>query len=94
MEWKPIFHDFAFGESERRAMDREGHIAFPGLLKDDAREKLTKSLSYIESLRPQAQEGHEPNRFAAEFDWYLESLIGHPSNAQTGARYFGRKYSV
>ena len=78
MEWEPIFHDFTFGESERREMDRDGHIAFPGLLRDDAQEKLTESLSYIESLRPRAKEGHEPNRFAAEFDWYLESLIGHP----------------
>ena len=78
MDWEPIFHDFTFGEPEREEMDREGHIAFPGLLKDDAQEKLTESLSYIESLRSQAKEGHEPNRFAAEFDWYLESLIGHP----------------
>ena len=29
MEWKPIFHDFTFGEPERREMDREGHIAIP-----------------------------------------------------------------
>ena len=31
MERDPIFHDFAFGESEREEMDRDGHIAFPGL---------------------------------------------------------------
>ena len=78
MTREPIFHDFTFGDSEREIMDRDGHIAFPGLLTNDAQEKLTESLSYIESLRPQATEGHEPNRFAAEFDWYLESLIGHP----------------
>lgn len=27
MEWEPIFHDFTFGESERREMDRDGHYA-------------------------------------------------------------------
>ncbi len=78
MTGTPIFCDFSFGEPEREVMDRDGHIVFPGLLTDDAREMLTESLSHIESIKPEGKEGHEPNRFAAEFDRYLESLIGHP----------------
>lgn len=59
-------------------MDRDGHFSLPGLLAPGARSRQTESLSYIESLRPTAVEGHEPNRFAAEFNSYQESLIGHP----------------
>jgi len=78
MEREPIFGDFTFGDAEREVMDRDGHVAFPGLLTEDAQKELAESLSYIQSLKLQGIEGHEPNRFAAEFDWYLESLIGHP----------------
>ena len=59
-------------------MDLDGHIAFPGLLKEDARRQLTASLAHIESISAEGREGHEPQRFAAEYDGYLESLIGHP----------------
>ncbi len=78
MDMDPIFNDFAFGKYERELMNRDGHISFPGLLKEDARRELTASLEYIESIDAQDMEGHEPRRFAAEFDGYLESLIGHP----------------
>ena len=78
MKREPIFGDFTFGDAEREVMDRDGHVAFPGLLTEDAQKELAESLSYIQSLKLQGIEGHEPNRFAAEFDWYLESLIGHP----------------
>jgi hypothetical protein len=75
---EPIFEDFTFGQAEREVMDQDGHFVFPGLLTHTAQERLIESLSYIESIKPQGVEGHEPNRFAAEFDSYLESLIGHP----------------
>ncbi len=78
MKREPIFGDFTFGDAEREVMDRDGHVAFPGLLTEDAQKEFAESLSYIQSLKLQGIEGHEPNRFAAEFDWYLESLIGHP----------------
>jgi hypothetical protein len=75
---EPIFEHFTFAHPEREVMDREGHFVFPGLLTHRAQDRLTKSLAYIESIKAQGVEGHEPNRFAAEFDFYLESLIGHP----------------
>ena len=78
MAHDPIFKDYTFGDIERAEMDREGHLMFPGLLTEDAQKKLTKSMAHIESLRPHEVEGHEPRRFSAEFDAYLESLIGHP----------------
>jgi len=78
MAQEPIFGVYQFGEAERAEMDREGHFMFPGVLTESARQKLTQSLSYIESLRPHEKDGHEPRRFSAEYDAYLESLIGHP----------------
>ena len=73
-----LFETHAFGESERARLDRDGHFAFPRLLTPSARESLTASLAHIQSLLPDGVEGHEPNRYAAEFDDYLESLIAHP----------------
>ncbi|MCG9127500.1 phytanoyl-CoA dioxygenase family protein [Candidatus Poribacteria bacterium] len=74
----PIFHDYTFGDQERTVLDFDGHFAFPGLLTEDAQNRLTESLDYIQSIIPGCKEGHEPNRFSAEYDSYLESLIGHP----------------
>ena len=78
MERFPIFESYEFGEEQKAEMDRVGHFVLPGLLTPKACERLTESLSYIQSLVPNAIEGHEPNRFAAEYDEFLESLIGHP----------------
>jgi hypothetical protein len=77
-ETSAIFGPYEFGDAERVAMDRDGHYLLPGLLTASACRRLTESLSHIESLRDDAEEGHEPSRFAAEFDDYLASLIGHP----------------
>lgn len=74
----PIFHDYTFGDHERKVLDFDGHFALPGLLTEDAQKNLTESLDYIQSIIPGCKEGHEPNRFSAEYDTYLESLIGHP----------------
>ncbi len=78
MERFPIFESYEFNEEQKAEMDRVGHFVLPGLLTSKACERLTESLSYIQSLVPNAAEGHEPNRFAAEYDEFLESLIGHP----------------
>ena len=78
MERFPIFRSYTFGFSEKAALDRDGHYVLPGLLTERACEKLTESLSHVESLIPVGVKGHEPNRFAAEYDGFLESLIGHP----------------
>ena len=69
-----LFHAYTFGEQERRTLDSDGHFVFPGLLTPDAQENLTRSLSYIHELSRTPKEGHEPNRFSAEYDSYLESL--------------------
>ena len=71
-----IFHSYEFNDQDRAKMDQDGHFVFPELLTPQAREQLTKSLAHIQSLR--AVKGHEPNRFSAEYDSYLESLIAHP----------------
>ena len=78
MAWEPIFRDLELGAAEREALDRDGHVAFPGLLTAAARRSLSDSLTYLDSIAAAGSAGHEPSRFAAEFDWYLESLIGHP----------------
>ncbi|MCZ6632751.1 MAG: phytanoyl-CoA dioxygenase family protein [bacterium] len=87
----PIFGPYTFGETEREAMDRDGHFVFPELLMPLARERLTESLDFIESIRPNAVEGHEPNRFSAEFDAYLESLIGHPQMLALARKVLGEE---
>jgi len=57
-------------------MDNDGHLVYPGLLTSSAQDKLTQSLEHIHSL--DVIEGHEPNRFSAEYDSYLEEIITHP----------------
>ena len=74
----PIFHDYTFGDKERKELDHVGHFVLPGLLTADAQARLTESLSRIQSLIPCCKQGYEPNRFSAEYDTYLESLIPHP----------------
>ncbi len=73
-----LFESYDFGEREKEELDCAGHLILPGILTAEARQKLTTALARIQDLVPSAVEGHEPNRFAAEFDEYLESLIGHP----------------
>ncbi len=78
MQHTEIFHSYTFGEKEREALNTDGHFAFPRLLVPPARQRLAKSLAHIQSIAPDGVPGHEPNRFAAEFDAYLETLIAHP----------------
>ena len=72
-----LFRPFAFGDDERAVLDRDGHFALPGILTDAACTQLTAALARIQSL-PHGDEAYRPQRYAAEFDAYLESLIGHP----------------
>lgn len=71
-----LFRPFEFGPDQRRQMDRDGHVAFPGLLTDAACERLVEALAHIHSLPADAE--RPPNHYAAELHPYLESLIGHP----------------
>ena len=89
MSIRPIFHDYTFGAEERKVLDRDGHFVLPGLLTDDAQEQLTESLSLIQSLIPNSKEGHEPNRFSAEYDSYLESVIAHPQMLELARKILG-----
>jgi len=89
MSQNPIFHDYTFGEKERKALDRDGHFVLPGLLTADAQERLTESLAWIQSLIPGCKEGHEPNRFSAEYDAYLESVIAHPQMLELAHKVLG-----
>ena len=72
-----LFRSYTPGDEERATLDRDGHIALPGLLTDEACDELTQALAQIQAL-PMDDEEHPPNRYAAEFNIYLESLIGHP----------------
>ena len=91
MEHTPIFRPYDFGEKEKALLDKDGHFLLPGILTPDARERLTASLSHIQDLTPSAVEGHEPNRFAAEYDSYLECLIPHPQMLDLARRVLGNE---
>ena len=71
-----LFHSYQFTETERQRMDLDGHLAYPGLLTQDVQVLLTEALAHIQSL--ERVEGYEPNRFAAEYNAFLEGLITHP----------------
>ena len=89
MSQTAIFHPYTFGEEERKTMDRDGHFVFPGLLVSDAQEQLQKSLSHIQTLARDGKAGHEPNRFSAEYDSYLENLIAHPQLLELARKVLG-----
>ena len=91
MAQDPIFHDYTFSDKERNEMDHDGHFVLPRLLTAEARKRLTDSLVHIESLLPGGKQGYEPNRFAAEFDSYLESLIGHPQMLKLAREVLGEE---
>lgn len=89
MSISPIFHDYTFGDKERKELDRDGHYVLPRLLTDETQEQLTESLAQIQSLIPGCKEGHEPNRFSAEYDIYLESVIAHPQMLNLARKVLG-----
>lgn len=91
MERDPIFRPYKFDDCHRAEMDRDGHFIFPGLLTQQASKMLTKSLENILSLSPLAVKGHEPNRFSAEYDEYLESLISHPQMLNLARQVLGEE---
>ena len=72
-----LFRPYTLGDTEKAELDRDGHFALPGLLTDDACHRLTQALAQIQEL-PREDEEYLPSRHAAEFNSYLESLIGHP----------------
>lgn len=75
---EPIFKPYVFGLEEKAQMDQDGHFLLPGILTDQACEKLVASMQHIEDLVQAGVQDPLPNRNAAEYDSYLASLIGHP----------------
>jgi hypothetical protein len=83
-----LFESIPFGADERAQLDKDGHLVLPGLLTPDSRERLTASLSHIQSLLP-GDEEHRPNHYCAEYDKYLASLIDHPQMLDLARRVLG-----
>ena len=83
-----LFKPYTFGAAERAQLDHVGHFALPGILTDSACEQLTAALAQIQEL-PRDDEEYLPSRFAAEFNGYLESLIGHPQLLKLVRRVLG-----
>jgi hypothetical protein len=75
-EQEPLFLAYQFGVEERERLDRDGHLALPGILTEAARTRLTASLAAIQSIAPPQAE--QARRHAAEHDAYLARLIAHP----------------
>ncbi|MEZ4870159.1 MAG: phytanoyl-CoA dioxygenase family protein [Caldilineaceae bacterium] len=73
-----LFAPYTFGAAEKAQLDQDGHFLLPGILTPSACEKLVQSLAHIEELVEAGVQDPLPNRNAAEYDSYLESLIGHP----------------
>ncbi|MBT5873084.1 MAG: hypothetical protein HOH43_06660 [Candidatus Latescibacteria bacterium] len=74
-----LFHRYTLTSEDRVQMDEDGHLALPGLLTEEATGLLTSSLSRVQELsEADVEHKHPPNQYAAEFDPYLASLIGHP----------------
>jgi hypothetical protein len=84
-----LFHSYQFTETECRRMDLDGHLVYPGLLTKDVQRHLTEALAHIHSLESVA--GHEPNRFAAEYNAYLEDLITHPQMLELVNQVLGKE---
>ncbi|MCX6048700.1 MAG: phytanoyl-CoA dioxygenase family protein [Chloroflexi bacterium] len=78
MQAEPIFKAYEFGAQEKAQLNRDGNLILPGLLTPEACEALVASLSKIEDLITAGVKDPLPNRNAAEYDSYLESLIAHP----------------
>lgn len=73
-----LFKPYTFGPAERAQMDRDGHFLLPGILTEDACTRLVDALAQIEELVAAGVTEPLPNRNAAEYNSYLESLIAHP----------------
>lgn len=83
-----LFRSYDFGVDARAELDRDGHFALPGILTDEACARLVTALANIQA-QPRDDEEYLPQRFAAEHNTYLESLIGHPQMLELVRRVLG-----
>ena len=74
----PLFHNRNFTADDKRQLDSDGHLMLEGLLTNDACRSLTTSLTAIQLMAENVERDPKPNRYAAEYDSHLASLIGHP----------------
>lgn len=74
----PLFHIRHLTTIDKNQLDTDGHLMLEGLLTDDACQMLTASLASIQQLAESVESDPQPNRYAAEYDRHLASLIGHP----------------
>jgi hypothetical protein len=73
---EPLFRPYRLGPAERERLDRDGHLALSGLLTEEACVHLVCALAEIQSLV--AAIGTPAQRYSAEHNAYLASLIAHP----------------
>jgi hypothetical protein len=76
----PLFGPLSFGSAEKAELDRQGHLVLPELLTREARAALVHALARVQSLQlaygpEQSPDARTPNRYAAEHDAFLASLI-------------------
>ena len=71
-----LFHPYRVTDADLETLNAVGHVVLPGLLTDRACAALTKALAHVS--RQTGPEGYKPGAYAAEYNGYLESLIGHP----------------
>lgn len=82
-----LFENYHFGSDEKAQLDRDGHFCLPGIIAPEAQEKLITSLARI--LEMPDSEAFHPNRYAAELDNYLASLIAHPQMLELARKVLG-----
>jgi len=78
MQQAPLFLPYTFSDPDKQKFDQVGHFVLPGILTTQTCARLTAALSTIEELVEAGVKDPLPNRNAAEYDSYLESLIAHP----------------
>ena len=62
---------------EKARLDQDGHLLLPGRLAPEARTALAEALSDIDA-QVAATGSNQPQRYAAEHNTYLASLVAHP----------------
>ncbi|MBV9868995.1 MAG: phytanoyl-CoA dioxygenase family protein [Abitibacteriaceae bacterium] len=87
MHREPIFQTYQFGPEEKERLDVAGHFLLPGLLTPQACLHLTESLTHLSGLR--GRDDQPPQRYSAEYDAYLASLIAHPQMLELAHKVLG-----
>lgn len=71
-----LFTDDGLSTAEKSALDSEGHVLLPGRIAMEVRPHLVAALADIEAQV--ALRGNAPQRYSAEHNAFLASLIAHP----------------